>query len=103
MQPAQKARLLRILVAACAVTLPSATLSAKDFVKPTAQPAKTYPAHDDHPDEKVAIAADPRALVEGTHTEILLRITEQTQLDAALLVTEFWQNLGLTPRVEVAA
>ncbi|MGA7399683.1 MAG: hypothetical protein WBW38_06670 [Candidatus Sulfotelmatobacter sp.] len=34
-------------------------LSAKDFVKPSAQPAKTYPAHDDHSDEKVAIAADP--------------------------------------------
>jgi hypothetical protein len=34
-------------------------LAAKDFVKPAAQPAKTYPAHDDHPDEKVTIAADP--------------------------------------------
>ncbi len=34
-------------------------LAAKDFVKPVAQPAKTYPAHDDHTDEKVAIAADP--------------------------------------------
>ncbi len=31
----------------------------KDFVKPAAHAAKTYPAHDDHPDEKVAIAADP--------------------------------------------
>lgn len=34
-------------------------LSAKDFVKPKASPAKTYSAHDDHSDEKVAIAADP--------------------------------------------
>jgi hypothetical protein len=34
-------------------------LDAKDFAKPVAQPAKTYPAHDDHTDEKVAIAADP--------------------------------------------
>lgn len=34
-------------------------LGAKNFVKPMAQPAKTYPAHDDHPDENVAIAADP--------------------------------------------
>lgn len=31
----------------------------KDFVKPVAHPAQTYPAHDDHKDEKVAIAADP--------------------------------------------
>jgi hypothetical protein len=34
-------------------------VAAKDFVKPAAQPAKTYPAHDDHPAEKVAIAVDP--------------------------------------------
>jgi hypothetical protein len=36
-----------------------ARLSAKDFVKPTAQPAKTYSAHDEHTTEKVTIAADP--------------------------------------------
>jgi hypothetical protein len=34
-------------------------LAAKDFIKPEARPAKTYSAHDDHSDEKVAIAADP--------------------------------------------
>jgi hypothetical protein len=34
-------------------------LAAKEFAKPPAQPAKSYPAHDDHSDEKVAIAADP--------------------------------------------
>ena len=34
-------------------------VAGKDFVKPAAQPAKTYPAHDDHAAEKVAIAADP--------------------------------------------
>lgn len=43
-----------VVVAAFAVGV-----AAKDFVKPTAQPAKTYSAHDDHPTEKVAIAADP--------------------------------------------
>ncbi len=41
------------------VTLAATLLPAKDFVKPAAQPAKTYPAHDDHANEKVAIAADP--------------------------------------------
>jgi hypothetical protein len=34
-------------------------LAAKNFVKPVAQPAKTYPAHDEHPDENLTIAADP--------------------------------------------
>lgn len=37
----------------------SLCLGAKDFAKPPAQPAKSYPSHDDHSDEKVAIAADP--------------------------------------------
>ena len=31
----------------------------KPFIRPVAQPARSYPAHDDHTDEKVAIAADP--------------------------------------------
>ena len=31
----------------------------KNFVKPVAQAANTYPAHDEHPEEKLAIAADP--------------------------------------------
>jgi len=31
----------------------------KDFVMPAAQAARTYPAHDDHPTEKVALAVDP--------------------------------------------
>jgi hypothetical protein len=47
------------LVLLCVASLVSPSLCAKDFVKPAAQPAKTYPAHDDHPMEKVAIAADP--------------------------------------------
>jgi len=37
----------------------TAAMAGKEFVKPVAQPAKTYPAHDDHSDVKVAIAADP--------------------------------------------
>ena len=36
-----------------------AALAAKEFVMPTAQPARTYPAHDDHPSEKVVVAVDP--------------------------------------------
>ena len=31
----------------------------KHFVMPAAQPAKTYPAHDEHPDEAVTVALDP--------------------------------------------
>jgi hypothetical protein len=34
-------------------------LASKEFVMPTAQPAKTYPARDEHPMEKVTVAVDP--------------------------------------------
>jgi len=36
-----------------------AAIAAKDFAMPAAQPARSYPAHDDHPLEKVAVAVDP--------------------------------------------
>ncbi len=48
-----------VLLVLCAVGGLSTSLAAKNFVKPVAQPARTYPAHDDHPAEKVSIAADP--------------------------------------------
>ncbi len=51
--------LSRVLVVSCAVAAVAVSLAAKDFVKPVAHPAKTYPAHDDHTTDKVAIAADP--------------------------------------------
>ena len=34
-------------------------LAGKDFLMPVAQNAKTYPAHDEHPLEKVTVALDP--------------------------------------------
>jgi hypothetical protein len=33
--------------------------AAKEFVLPPAQPARSYPAHDEHPTEAVSIALDP--------------------------------------------
>jgi hypothetical protein len=42
-----------------AVVFPTILLAGKNFVKPAAKPAVSYPAHDFHSDEKVAIAADP--------------------------------------------
>ncbi|HYW40765.1 MAG TPA: hypothetical protein VE957_21875 [Terriglobales bacterium] len=34
-------------------------IAAREFVMPAAHPARTYPAHDDHPTEKVVVAVDP--------------------------------------------
>src|SRR5690242_6658969 len=54
------ARPLRMLVAVSALLLSSGVcLAGKHFVMPTAQPAKTYPAHDEHPTEAVTLALDP--------------------------------------------
>ena len=39
--------------------VPLICLAGKEFVMPTPRPARTYPAHDEHPTEMVAIAADP--------------------------------------------
>jgi hypothetical protein len=49
------------LAALCAFVLVCClcAIAAKEFVMPTAQPARTYPAHDDHPMEKVVVAVDP--------------------------------------------
>ncbi len=49
------------LMAVCAFVLVCClcAIAAKEFAMPAAQPARTYPAHDDHPMEKVAVAVDP--------------------------------------------
>jgi hypothetical protein len=49
----------RLFVVAGAILAVSMGVAAKDFVKPMAQPAQTYPAHDQHANEKTTIAVDP--------------------------------------------
>jgi hypothetical protein len=46
--------------------VPLLCLAAKEFVMPQARPAKSYPAHDEHPLEGVAVAVDPYDLAEKT-------------------------------------
>jgi hypothetical protein len=43
------------LVLLCAL----GAMASKQFVMPVAQPARAYPAHDEHPMEKVTVAVDP--------------------------------------------
>jgi hypothetical protein len=74
MQPAPKFGARRVfgrvlgVSCICLLAIFAASLWAKDFVKPIARSAKTYPAHDDHADEKVAIAADPYDTAEKAKT-----------------------------------
>ena len=46
-----------LLASLCAIMILCAF--SKEFAKPEAKPAKTYPLHDDHTDEKVAAGIDP--------------------------------------------
>ena len=52
------------LNAIAVILLCAVALASKDFVKPAAHPAKTYPAHDEHTNEAVAVAADPYDLAD---------------------------------------
>jgi hypothetical protein len=54
-----------LAITAIALT-PLPSLAAKDFAMPQAQPAKTYPAHDQHSVEAVTVAVDPYDLAEKT-------------------------------------
>jgi len=48
-----------IAVATVVLGFSLTVFAGKEFVMPDAHAARTYPAHDDHPTEKVAIALDP--------------------------------------------
>jgi hypothetical protein len=50
---------VRTAIVAAFILVPLICLAGKEFVMPTPQPARTYPAHDEHPAETAAIAADP--------------------------------------------
>ena len=41
------------------VILPATIWAAKEFIRPEARPAASYPAHDAHADESVTVAVDP--------------------------------------------
>jgi hypothetical protein len=49
----------RVAIIAAVALLPLVCLAGKEFIMPTPRPARTYPAHDEHPAEMAAIGADP--------------------------------------------
>jgi hypothetical protein len=52
------ARCAALVLVLALLAFPTA-IAAKDFVMPAAHPARTYPAHEEHADEKVTVAVDP--------------------------------------------
>ncbi len=65
---------------------PLLCLAAKEFVMPQAQPAKSYPAHDEHPVEAVAVGVDPYDLAEKT-TIFSVRYSEIGFMPVFVVVT----------------
>jgi hypothetical protein len=51
--------LRRITVVLVVLLFSIVCIAGKHFVMPAARPAKTYPAHDEHPSEAVTLALDP--------------------------------------------
>lgn len=66
--------------------VPLLCLAAKEFVMPQAQPARTYPAHDEHPLENVAVGVDPYDLAEKT-TIFSVRYSEIGFMPIFVIVT----------------
>ncbi|MFI5114071.1 MAG: hypothetical protein ACHP7J_02920 [Terriglobales bacterium] len=61
-------------------------MAGKDFVMPAAQPARTYPAHDEHKMEKVTVAVDPYDM--GDKAQIFsVNYREYDYLPVFLIVT----------------
>lgn len=65
----------------------AAAFAVKEFTPPRAFPAKTYPARDEHPDEKVTIAADPYDTPDKSETVFALKYNEHGLLPINLIIT----------------
>jgi hypothetical protein len=76
----------RVAVIAIIALVPLLCLAAKEFVMPQAQPAKSYPAHDEHPMEAVAVGVDPYDLAEKT-TIFSVRYSEIGFMPVFVIVT----------------
>jgi hypothetical protein len=73
--------------AALAVVLCAAGFAAKTYTPPKAYDAKTYPAHDDHPNEHVTIAADPYDMPDKAAEVFNLDYRDREVLPVYLVIT----------------
>jgi hypothetical protein len=75
-----------VLIALVLAALCIAAFAAKEFAMPEAKPARTYPAHDDHTDEKVAVGVDPYDAPEKAQI-FTVKWAEEGYLPVFLVVT----------------
>ena len=71
---------------ACVLVCSIICVAAKEFVMPRAQPARTYPAKDEHPTEHVAVAVDPYDMAEKADI-FTVRYSEIGFLPVFLVIT----------------
>jgi hypothetical protein len=74
------------LVCLAVVTFAVVCFAGKQFVKPTAQTAKTYPAHDEHPTEKVTVGVDPYDMADKAKV-FTVNYSEEGYLPVLLIVS----------------
>jgi len=77
----------RVLIILVVVFLAVVCWAGKNFVMPTAQPAKTYPAHDAHTDEGVTVALDPYDMADKANAVFATHYNEVGYLPIFMIVT----------------
>jgi len=101
---------LRWSLASALFLIPVLCLAAKHFVMPAPQAARTYPAHDEHPDEKLTVGIDPydmadKAAIFSMHysdvgfVPIFVVITNDS--DQAVSLTEVTAQLVTVDRTKI--
>src|SRR5579863_1419108 len=101
---------LRWSLASALFLIPVLYLAAKHFVMPAPQAARTYPAHDEHPDEKLTVGIDPydiadKAAIFSMHysdvgfVPIFVVITNDS--DQAVSLTEVTAQLVTVDRIKI--
>jgi hypothetical protein len=74
-------------LAAAFMLLATLAIAAREYTAPRALPAKTYPARDEHPDERVTIAADPYDMPDKASQVFTLPYREKDYLPIYLVIT----------------
>jgi len=66
--------------------LAGTAFAGKTFVMPKAQPAKSYPAHDEHPTEHVTLAVDPYDMADKANI-FSIKYSEQGFMPIFVVIT----------------
>ena len=74
-------------LAGAVMLLATLAIASKQYMAPKAFPAKTYPARDEHPDEKVTIAADPYDMPDKAAPVFTLPYKDKDYLPIYLVIT----------------